>query len=67
MKTTSNSSNTQITAPFHGFLTKLLSEAFYQEEFIPAHITEPENLSLYDYEDPCDRQIFIKNFLGKMI
>ena len=67
METSFNSVNTQTPAPFRGFLTKLLSEAFYQEEFIPAHITEPENLSIYDYEDPCDRQIFIKNFLGKMI
>ena len=67
MNMSPSNTSTHNPAPFRGFLTRLLSEAFYQEEFIPAHITEPENLSIYDYEDPCDRQIFIKNFLGKMV
>ena len=53
--------------PFRGFLASLLSEAFYTEEFIPAAMTEPENLSIYDYEDPCDQQHFLRSFLGKAV
>jgi len=53
------------TTPFRGFLTQLLSEAFYTEEVIPGHITKPENISLYEDEDPCDQEQFIKSFLGK--
>ena len=50
---------------FRGFLTKLLSEAFYQEDHLSNYITEPDNLNIYDYEDPCDEQIFIKKFLNR--
>lgn len=60
-----NATHTTLKSPFRGFLTQLLSEAFYTEELIPAPMTEPENLSVYDYEDPCDQQLFLKSFLGR--
>ena len=51
--------------PFRGFLTGLLNEAFYNDEVIPHHMTEPDNISSFEDEDPCDQQQFIKSFLGK--
>lgn len=57
--------NQTTSIPFRGFLTRLLSEAFYTEEVIPGHMTQPENLSTYEEEDPCDQEQFIKSFLGK--
>jgi hypothetical protein len=34
---------------------------------IPVPITDPENMAVYDYEDPCDQQQFLRSFIGRTI
>jgi hypothetical protein len=66
--TTHQASHTHFNSkPFRGFLTKLIGEAFYTEEMIPVPITDPENMAVYDYEDPCDQQQFLRSFIGRTI
>ena len=67
MNTTNTAHNTFKQKPFRGFLTQLLSEAFYTEELIPVPMTEPDHISIYDYEDPCDQQQFLRRFLNKSV
>lgn len=67
MNTNNTAEHSTFKKPFQSFLTQLLNEAFYKEEFIPVPMTEPENISVYDYEDPCDQQQFLKSFLGRAI